>query len=85
TENWNEILEYLLACKEIPSNDIQADNIVASLLEMGYAENVVSSAVGINGISTPINELIDFIDAYLCEHEGVKDIEGAVLAIHEYK
>ncbi|KAH9327014.1 hypothetical protein KI387_007192, partial [Taxus chinensis] len=94
TENWNEILEYILACKafdypldssdeistidserlmcdtkynfeenkvkskdnlvrfedpkETRSKDFQADIIIASLLEMGYSENEVSSAIEIN-------------------------------------
>ncbi|KAH9312730.1 hypothetical protein KI387_027765, partial [Taxus chinensis] len=67
------------------SKDLRADSILASLLEMGYSENEVSSAIEINGIDTPMDELVDFIDAYLCGKESDKDLEGVVVGSHQDK
>lgn len=36
--------------QETTSNDSQADNIMACLLEMGYEENAISTAIEINGM-----------------------------------
>lgn len=58
--------------KDPQLGDSQADYIKAQLLEMGYSESEVSSAVDINGIDSPIVELVDFIDAH---RRGVENYE----------
>ena len=54
------------------------DDIKAQLLEMGYSEIQVSSAVDINGIDTPIVELVDFIEAHLRWVESNEDLEAII-------
>ncbi|XP_057839452.2 DNA (cytosine-5)-methyltransferase DRM2 isoform X2 [Cryptomeria japonica] len=71
--------------QEDRSKDLKADNIIAFLLEMGYSEKEVSSAIEINGIDTPIDELVDFIDAHLCGKESNKYAKDAVVANHQVK
>lgn len=64
--------------KEAQLGDSQVDDIKAQLLEMGYSEIQVSSAVDINGIDTPIVELVDFIEAHLRWVESNEDLEAII-------
>eukprot|EP01018_Ginkgo_biloba_P039196 Gb_33731 [translate_table: standard] len=61
--------------EEIRPDDCRAHNIRAHLLEMGYSENEVSSVIEINGVDTPVDELVDFIDAHLRGIERNEDVE----------